>query len=295
MAWDIEIGETLRRTEVHRRYQGQRQGGISTPSNSNIMIFSDPIRSKLHGYNVHEGLQPDGSFHYAGQRRVGDMSFTSVNKNMRDSTSTGHVIRLFMVDGVYVTYAGAYRLSDPPHRWERFPDDNGDMRDGIVFHLDPIVANPDLIPVTAEINDVATMPWEPRDSSSYAVAAKAIELEATRKEFKLEERFGRWLQSNKHEVQRMQLRTGGRSLNPDLFDATASVLIEAKKSANSEDVRLAIGQVLDYQYCAAKQGIAASPALLLPHAPNADLVGLCKAQGISIYVPTGQKFKDCTV
>lgn len=54
MAWDIEPGETLRRKEVHRRYDGQQQGGISTPK-GNVMIFSDAARGSRFGYSVHEG------------------------------------------------------------------------------------------------------------------------------------------------------------------------------------------------------------------------------------------------
>lgn len=54
----------------------------------------------------------------------------------------------------------------------------------------------------------------------------------------------------------------GRTLMPNLHNATTNELIEAKSSTGQTFVRTAIGQVRDYQHCAAKQGIEASPALL---------------------------------
>lgn len=295
MEWDIEPGQTVRRKDVHAKYKGQEQGGISTPTtNPNVFIFSDPNKGKSFGYDIYEGQQPDGSFRYTGQGRTGHMQFTAANKALRDAPNDGKAIRLFMADPPWATYVGAYTLGDPGWTVEQIPDELGTLRDGIVFNLIPIDADPEMIPAPVAPDSTSQTDWVPRDSKPYKVAKQVTEQLANREEFQLETRFGEWLQARGDDVQALTMIVGRRTLMPDLYNATTNELIEAKKSAKSEDVRMAIGQVLDYQYCAAKQGIMASPALLLPRVPHADLIGLCKAQGISVYVPSGKSFKDCT-
>ena len=60
--WALEIGDTVRRRQIHRQYGGGQQGGISSSSRtSDIFIFTNPARGSRYGYDLHEGLQPDGS------------------------------------------------------------------------------------------------------------------------------------------------------------------------------------------------------------------------------------------
>lgn len=294
--WDINPGDVVRRAEVHLRFGGQMQGGISTSRTSpNVMIFADPVRSKDHGYDVFEGQQSDGSFHYTGQGQLGNMTLTGPNKRVLDAASNRDAIRLFLGDPPWATYVGAYALGEPPFRWEQMPDRRGNMRKGLVFHLVPVEAEADLVPVAPGIEDLWTGDWKPRDSTPYAVAPSVAAQIAKREEFSLEARFGEWLRSRGHTVQTLRVRTGGRSLNPDIFDATDQVIVEAKKSARSEDVRMAVGQVLDYVHCAGKKGISAVPAILVPSRPNVELVALCRSLHITVWIPSGKtSFTDVT-
>lgn len=88
-----------------------------------------------------------------------------------------------------------------------------------------------------------------------------------------EERLGRTL-----EVLSVRLDSG-TLLVADGFDRQTSTLIEAKASTDRVDVRMAIGQLFDYQRHLAP---GANLAVLLPEAPSADLMALLQQLDISI-------------
>ncbi|QDM56410.1 hypothetical protein PP515_gp63 [Gordonia phage Sidious] len=294
--WNISPGERIRRAQVHAQFGGQTQGGISTSStSSNIMIFADPVRSRDHGYDLFEGQQHDGTFHFTGQGQLGDMTLTGPNRRLLEAPANGDAIRLFLGAPPWATYVGAYTLDDPPFRWEQMPDRTGAQRKGIVFHLAPVDADPDLIPVVPEIHDLSSTEWEPRNSTAYSVNVTVAEQLAQREEFKLEARFGNWLRSRNHIVKTLHIRAGGRALNPDVFDETDQTIFEVKASASSEDVRMAIGQILDYARMAKKvNGIDAAAAILVPSRPSTDLVGLCADLKIAVWIPKRSEFVRIT-
>lgn len=62
-------------------------------------------------------------------------------------------------------------------------------------------------------------------------------------------------------------KTGG--LIADLYDFTRDILIEAKASATREDVRMAVGQLLDYRR---HQPVPNRVAVLLPNRPSAPII-----------------------
>jgi hypothetical protein len=74
MDWDLQPRATIRRVDLHQRYGGPRQGGIS-PSKStlNVLIFSDSVRGAQHGYI--DDWQADGLFHYTGEGQRADQQF----------------------------------------------------------------------------------------------------------------------------------------------------------------------------------------------------------------------------
>src|SRR5687768_352462 len=70
--WSLEIGDTVRRRLLHEQYGGGQQNGISTSSRtSDIFVFTNPSRGARYGYDLLEGLQPDGSFAYTGEGTSG--------------------------------------------------------------------------------------------------------------------------------------------------------------------------------------------------------------------------------
>ena len=64
MAWDIELNESLPRRELHQRYGGGWQSGI-TPSKTspNVFIFSNPEERGRYGYNF-DGWSSDNAYLY---------------------------------------------------------------------------------------------------------------------------------------------------------------------------------------------------------------------------------------
>lgn len=63
LAWDLDPGTQIKRTDLHKRFGGGLQVGIAPSRISpNILIFSDPGSGEQYGY--YDGWQNDGCFHY---------------------------------------------------------------------------------------------------------------------------------------------------------------------------------------------------------------------------------------
>ena len=77
----------------------------------------------------------------------------------------------------------------------------------------------------------------------------------------------------------------GELLVCDIFDGAKDQLIEAKASASRQDVRMAIGQLFDYQRHLGKKS---SLAVLLPERPSEDLLNLLGALRIAAIVETSR-------
>ena len=76
--WSLRPGDAIKRTELHAKYGGRRQGGIAPSTLSpNVMIFTAPSGQK---YGYFDGKQPDGCFHYTGEGQVGDQQLKQGNR-----------------------------------------------------------------------------------------------------------------------------------------------------------------------------------------------------------------------
>jgi hypothetical protein len=289
--WDIEIGQTLKRREVHARYGGQMQGGISTPVNSeSILIFTDPSSGAKYGYDKHEGLREDGSYAYTGEGQTGDQQFLRGNKSILESHKSAKIIRLFKVEGTFATYAGAFTLGEPEYEEKQALDIEGKTRKVIIFNLVPISADLTVLPAYGGITETISRleDWRAPEWGSYEISQSAkseAPVHASRVEFELQSAFGNWLISKDHKVKKLSIKIGKSTIHPDLFDETTNTIIEAKKSASRGHVREAIGQVLDYQNNELIAGNDRNTAILLPGEPAGDLVTLASNLRIQIYVP----------
>lgn len=85
------------------------------------------------------------------------------------------------------------------------------------------------------------------------------------------------------------LLPSGERLVCDAFDHRTKRLIEAKASATRQDVRMAIGQLLDYRRHMAP---GARLTVLLPTEPSTDVQDLLASVKINIIVPDGKKFRE---
>ncbi|GEM_PF-3882618 len=99
-------------------------------------------------------------------------------------------------------------------------------------------------------------------------------------------RFERHLRDHGRTVRRYRIRLPGASyIESDLADVTADVLYEAKGSADRMSVRLALGQVLDYEFhVKVEHNPEIRPAILLPNHPGKDLVELLEAHGVGCVI-----------
>lgn len=132
----FEQGREYKRSELHDRYGGSRQSGISTPSEHPFIFLFTSDSGELYGYQ--DGPRSDGTYEYTGQGQVGDMEFKLGNKAIRDHERNGKTLHLFKKSRKsYVRYVGEMRYTS--HRFvENVPDRNGRSRRAIVFLLEPV-------------------------------------------------------------------------------------------------------------------------------------------------------------
>ena len=93
--WDINVGDVLKRTELHKRFGGGGNGGIEPSAQTpNVFIFTSDSAGKF-GYNFDEELE-DGSFLYTGDGQVGDQDISvGGNKAIVEHRKKGRALRLF--------------------------------------------------------------------------------------------------------------------------------------------------------------------------------------------------------
>jgi 5-methylcytosine-specific restriction protein A len=130
----FEAGKVYnRRADVHGPYKGQQYGGISTPADHPIILLFTGEVGEQYGYK--DGWDGNGVFLYTGEGQKGDMQFDKGNLAIRDHAKNGEDLHLFEKLGKtrYCRYLGRFACST----WEirRGPDEDGNLRRVIVFHL----------------------------------------------------------------------------------------------------------------------------------------------------------------
>lgn len=131
---EFEVGQVYnRRRDIHDRYGGQRQGGMSTPSAHPTIFLFTSERGAEHGYR--DEFKPDGTYHYTGEGQRGNMAFARSNRALRHHLADGKRVHLFeaLGDG-NVRYVGEANYLG--HHLEERPDTEGNPRQAIVFELD---------------------------------------------------------------------------------------------------------------------------------------------------------------
>lgn len=129
----FRVGETYsRRRDIHDRFKGQQQGGISTPQKAPFIFLFTGDSGEAYGYQ--DGWK-GGVFRYTGEGQVGDMEFRVGNLAVRDHASNGKDLLLFQTLGKAkpVRFVGRFACED----WEivKAPDREGSQRNAIVFLL----------------------------------------------------------------------------------------------------------------------------------------------------------------
>lgn len=135
--WDIPVGAKLARKELHDRFGGVREGGISPvgTKSRNIMIFSHPKASAEHGYEPDVWLDDD-TFLYCGEGPTGDQEMSRYNKSILQHAEADKVLRVFDGTRGEVTYRGAFALdTDTPWFFKPSIGLDGKPRKVIMFRM----------------------------------------------------------------------------------------------------------------------------------------------------------------
>jgi hypothetical protein len=280
---DIAVGHSISRAELHARFGGREQGGISPSKRSpNVFLFTDQAKGVLHGY-LYDGQDADGLYHYTGEGQRGDQKMAQGNRAVRDHRREGRALHVFDASAGMATYLGEFEyvddyLADAPETGD------GPVRSVIVFRLRPIGRTTGLLPSrVGQLNSdrVKEVPVEQHLTERMMIEPNREPYEAERREQELVKNYSAFLVAQGHDVCRLQLRPEDEPapLFCDLYDRSTNTLVEAKGSIARPAFRMAIGQLADYTRL-----VKPTPeqVILLPARPRADLIRLAASQGIEV-------------
>jgi hypothetical protein len=138
-SWHLLPGDTIRRVELHERYGGGRQGGISPSRQTpNVLVFSDPAVGTEHGYL--DRWESDDAFLYCGEGQSGDQEFIRGNAAILHHQREHRALRVFEGCSGIVRYAGEFELAHPKgYEIERsHATGTTALRNVIMFRLVPV-------------------------------------------------------------------------------------------------------------------------------------------------------------
>lgn len=137
---------------------------------------------------------------------------------------------------------------------------------------------------------VVTGPLERADAEEVEVVSGAAERTARRTEQQLVRRYRDWVRGRGGDLVRVRFDLpDGRRLAVDGFDPSAHLMLEAKGSVRRNDIRMAIGQLFDYQRL---MGEPVTLAVLLPEYPAVDIVELLHSLRITVIWPSSDRFQE---
>lgn len=130
----FEIGKEYRRsTDIHGIYNGQSQGGISTPAKHPFVFLFTSSSGEQHGYK--DEYRDDGIFWYTGEGQLGDMTMRGGNKAILEHKKNNKTLFLFeSTRSAHVRFIGTAECLG--YHEETRPDREQNDRKVFVFHLD---------------------------------------------------------------------------------------------------------------------------------------------------------------
>jgi 5-methylcytosine-specific restriction protein A len=180
-ALPFEIGALYsRKHDIHARYGGQNQGGISTPANAPFVILFTGEAGTQHGYTDHwEDEDGENILHYFGEGQVGDMQDVRGNLAIREHIANGKRLLVFQSLGKSRPYRfhGEFRFVYA-YQKDGVPDTNGMKRKALVFKLKPL--DDDFSPFQSKVADKVT----PEIDLSLTAALKLTEIRTKQSLFK---------------------------------------------------------------------------------------------------------------
>lgn len=288
IAFPYAPGDQFKRSEMHELVGGSFRHGMTSCSNgTEFLLFHDAKKSKKFGYDIWEGFQADGSFHYSGQGTTGNQELTKSNAALITADDLGKRIHLIeSADGV-CTYLGRFVLGEPKYFVKLAPDvSQTDVRRLYVFNLYPVDGQ-NTISITDNVESVRgiTRNWSAPAFSeiSYEVSGPTNR-QLVRSEFELQASFGEFLIKHGHTPYRHEFKIGKKKggLAPDFWIPSLGIVVEAKPTLDRETLRLAVGQVLDYSELSSLEENPMKPVLLLSDLPSEQVFNWIRSLHISI-------------
>ncbi len=282
--FNLVPGTKLLRKELHDRWGGRRQGGISPSSSTpNIFIFWSPAVGEQHGY--YDEFREDGCFYYTGAGQYGDQQLRDANRVLLNHTQDpSRRVHLFSGAGGEVEYVTELVIDedDPYYETEAPETGDGPLRRVYVFKFH--ATNDGRRGPRSKLDGllepgVSEVAVENRWTEKSFVNPSAEEYEAERREQALVLALEAYLRRLGHEAARLKIVPPGerRPIFCDLYDKTGGVLIEAKGTVAREALRMAIGQLYDYRRFAPPE---TRIAVLIPEEPRSDLLALLETAGV---------------
>ena len=172
--------------------------------------------------------------------------------------------------------------------WERYASDEDLLADAAAAIREGREP-PRMLPTERVRPTMIETEVEAQHVERFRVAAEAQVVEAERREQTLVLAYREHLVSRGHKVVRHLYPVAGSdsSLACDLIDKTADVLYEAKGDTRRSSVRMAIGQLLDYQRF---EPATTSLGVLLPRKPPQDFIKLIRSVPASVVWRTDHGF-----
>ena len=101
--------------------------------------------------------------------------------------------------------------------------------------------------------------------------------------------YERWLTKKGRKLMTQEYN---ERLQCDRYEVKRRNLIEAKASTSRENIRMAVGQLLDYAYLGKNEFGEPNKAILLPKKPHPEIVNWLRHLHISIIWREGESFED---
>ncbi|MFK0214944.1 hypothetical protein [Streptomyces sp. NPDC090298] len=317
--FELMPGDFTTRDENAARFGcGKYQGIEPAVEAKKVIVYSDPAAGEEFGYTF-DGRAEDDEYGplylYTGYGKSGPQELKSRNKSLHDHAAAGRDVHLFVADGTMPDsdskrqrYIGQM-VVDPitPYVTRTGIGEDKKKRTVLVFRLRPA---PGTTPVWKEtdwlspaagtdLEEIKETP-QPVIPAQTSIKTKNSEQHTTadtlanipggpktvrRREGLLVEAFKKHLAAAGHEYKTFQITIAGEpgALTPDLYDATAHVLYEAKGLTTRINIRMAIGQLMDYRRHVeklVKPGLRV--AVLLPSEPSPDLKDLLASQDVHL-------------
>lgn len=286
--FDLQPGAVVTREQLAKAFGGAPQNGggiVASNQSSLVYVFADPAKSAHFGYTF-DGFSADGSvFHYTGAGPTGDQELTQSNSSIYSHAEKGRTLHVFQAIGRAKPtgprpqqYVGEFIL-DPSHPYDRVPAREGNkdvLRTVIVFRLLPVGDIPASVVAAVEVSEVDALPGAllvPAEVHSTHFFESSVQ-EARmniRRESSLVSDFQQSQPEHTFERWAIPIPNARGTLLTDVYDVEERVLYEAKASSGRSSMRLAVGQLLDYERHITPSVADLRCRLLLPERPTADL------------------------